>query len=151
MKKSQFYKCISLTFGALLASTTILNADLVRDDNTEIVTDTYTHLQWQDNAQSKDSKVWEDSIGYCEDLDLGGYDDWRLPNIIELLSIMDDTKVEPAIDSKFKNVVQTDYWTSTTRESDTKVAYIVNFKNGESYFMFKTYDAPVRCVRDDEE
>ncbi len=32
---------------------------------------------------------WENSLSYAENLELAGYDDWRLPNAKELQSIVD--------------------------------------------------------------
>lgn len=75
-----------------------LNAQYIRDDIKEIVKDTDTLLVWQDNSDAKDiEKDWEGAIDYCEDLSLGGYDDWRLPNFNELYGLADRTKISPAL------------------------------------------------------
>jgi len=126
-----------------------VNADFIRDEDKEIVTDTSTHLQWQDDKNATNGYIWEDAVKYCENLTLGGYDDWRLPNIIELLSIVDDSRINPTINTTFKNTANKNYWTSTTRDSDTKVAWCVEFSDGQSYYSFKTDKTIVRCVRDD--
>ena len=42
---------------------------------------------WEDTPNTIDpnnSKNWNDAIVQCENLDLAGYDDWKLPNINEL-------------------------------------------------------------------
>jgi len=47
-----------------------------RDDTTQIVTDTTTGLQWQDDANASSlTKKWTEAIDYCEALTLGGHDD----------------------------------------------------------------------------
>ena len=38
--------------------------------------------------QRRPRTAWHDALAYCENLDLGGHDDWRLPNVKELQSIV---------------------------------------------------------------
>ena len=63
------------------------------------VTDSATRLQWQ----QKDDGVrreWKEALAYCEALNLGGQQDWRLPDSKELQSIVDYKKTAfPAIDT----------------------------------------------------
>lgn len=68
------------------------DAILVRNNETGVVRDRLTGLVWQDNidfANVLAPMSWNQAIGYCEALDLGGYDDWRMPNLNELYSIVD--------------------------------------------------------------
>jgi len=116
-----------------------------------IVTDNLTKLQWQDDYSDNGGVVtkviWQNAINYCEALTLGGYSDWRLPNINELLSIVDDTKSNPAIDSTFVNTSNY-YWSSTTYTQSTSSAWFVNFAYGISGYYKKYYNSScVRCVR----
>ena len=92
-----------------------------------IISDQATGLLWQ-KADSETPMNWDEAIAYCHDLDLGGHDDWRLPNAKELQSIVDyerspDTTNSAAINpifdaTKVGSEVSTDdwgwYWTSTT-------------------------------------
>lgn len=133
----------------LILLTLSANADLRRDNSKEIVSDTSSKLMWQDNSEAKIVyKNWNDAIEYCESLLFSGYNDWRLPNINELLSIADRTKYNPAINSVFSNVNSSDYWSSTTYASGTSNAWVVNFYYGNVDWLSKTYSYYVRCVRD---
>lgn len=104
--------------------------DLV-DSGDGTITDRATGLQWAqaDSAQVMD---WESALAYAEGLELAGHDDWRLPNVKELQSIVDYSRspsatdaenVGPAIDPLFDctpivNEAGADdygyYWSSTS-------------------------------------
>lgn len=77
------------------------------DNGDGTISDLATGLMWQksDDGERRD---WEESLLYAENLELGGYDDWRLPNIKELQSIVDYTRSpttsnSPAIDPLFES------------------------------------------------
>ncbi|MBT8332490.1 MAG: DUF1566 domain-containing protein [Deltaproteobacteria bacterium] len=55
------------------------------------VTDDTAGLMWQqaDNGSGMD---WEEALAYAEGSTVAGYDDWRLPNVKELQSIVDYTR-----------------------------------------------------------
>lgn len=104
------------------------------------VTDTNSVLVWQ-QSDSGEGMNWEEALAYCENLDLAGNSDWRLPNAKELQSIVDYSRSPDATDSAAIDPVfsvsqiineagQTDYpyfWTSTTHANQRGVesaAYI---------------------------
>ncbi len=129
-----------------------------------IVTDHITGLQWQDNyPNSKNGKVvkktWltqknykakkyygtsgDTASTYCKNLRLGGYSDWRLPSINELLSIVDDSN-----SSVFEKTAQDGYcWSSTSSASTTSRAWAIHFSHGGSMDDGKYHSYYVRCVR----
>jgi len=49
--------------------------------------DPETGLCWQEPPSESDMS-WHDALEHCEDLETGGFDDWRLPDIDELISTM---------------------------------------------------------------
>ena len=116
--------------------------------NNEMVTDHVTGLIWQDNEEAKRvSKNWESAKSHCSSLVFGGYSDWRLPSINELLSIRDLGKYNPAINSIFDNVTSSFYWSSTTDASDSSNAWNVYFNYGLDYHSDKGVELYIRCVR----
>jgi len=113
----------------------------------DIVTDSSTKLQWQDDAVGS-SMTWDSAIDYCENtLTLGGYEDWRLPNKNELSSIVDYATFNPSINTQFQNTASNDYWSSTTYASYTSLAWFVYFNYGYTNYNVKDDSLYVRCVR----
>ncbi|MCF6243460.1 MAG: DUF1566 domain-containing protein [Sulfurovum sp.] len=136
-------------FLIILGLSTILFAGLTKKGG--IVTDSITKLQWQDDTISEELS-WERAIEECAALDLGGFTDWRVPNIRELHSIVDDTRANPAITLVFQNTAQDNYWSSTTKADSTRYAFVVRFDSGNSDYYSKSsyYKKYVRCVRGGE-
>ncbi|MCP3990189.1 MAG: DUF1566 domain-containing protein [Actinomycetia bacterium] len=97
------------------------------ENGDDTITDDATGLTWTQN-DSGEALAWEPALDYCEALTLGGSDDWRLPNIKELHSVVDyerspDVTDSPAIDPLFNltpitnEAGESDYgshWSSTT-------------------------------------
>jgi len=110
------------------------------------VTDTSTGLMWQQTVSSIYS--WEQSLAYCEDLNLGGYTDWRLPTIKELRSIVDYSRYDPSINMNyFPNTVSGFYWSSTASAFNTSYAWSLNFGYGFDNDCTKKDSNYVRAVR----
>jgi len=118
--------------------------------------DVDTKLMWQDNEDAKNIEInWEDSKDYCKNLSIGEYSDWRLPEYIELLSIIIDIKKDtPAttIKSGLTNVASGYYWSSSEHLSDSEVsgnsnAWSVHFNGGYGDNPSKLNENYVRCVR----
>jgi murein DD-endopeptidase MepM/ murein hydrolase activator NlpD len=100
------------------------------DNGDGTVTDMTTGLMWQ-QTEAK-AMTWEKALAYCKDLDLAGYRDWQLPNIRELLSLVDDSSHEPSIDTAyFPGCRPSIYWSSTTHSAYPSFAWYVGFKDGQ--------------------
>ncbi len=126
-----------------------------------IVTDHITGLGWQQNTTLGDGGVnWMDALAHCEGLSYGGSDDWRLPNVTELISIVDEKRAEaPAINPVYFPGFDAEggHWTSTTSRKTGTSAYIVYFGEHDSTLgrggmsaVPKTVSALVLCVRGNE-
>ena len=130
----------------MIGLSSLLSADFTRDSATGIVTDNATGLMWQDDAIGSQT-TWQDAIDRCEALSLGAFEDWRLPNVNELTSLVDDTKSNPSIDAIFQNSASNYYWSSTTHANNSGDAWVVYFGNGPQHGSGKDYNYYVRCVR----
>lgn len=100
-----------------------------RDNGDGTVTDIATGLMWQ---QAEDRPMtWETALAYCQDLDLGGYDDWRLPDIRELSGLVDDLRRNPSIDTAyFPGCRPANYWSGTSYARYPDFAWYVRFADG---------------------
>jgi len=55
-----------------------------------MIRDTSTGLMWEDTPHVRETKITQPHAKeYCSELRLGGFEDWRLPTIHELLTIVD--------------------------------------------------------------
>ncbi len=116
------------------------------DNGDGTVTDIITGLIWQE--EGKNSCTWQGALAYCKSLTLAGYNDWRLPNIKELRSIVDNTEYDPAINrTYFPNTSYFNYWSASTNPGHPNYAWIVHFEYGPVFVNGKTNNSHVRCVR----
>jgi len=129
----------------MLGLSIALLADFTKEG--DIVTDSITKLEWQDDAIT-DKMEWQEAIDYCESLELAGYTDWRLPNINELKTIIDRSRYDPAIVSIFEYTSSSCYWSATIYEYDYEYVWSVYFSVGIVGANHKDNDNYVRCVRD---
>ena len=130
-------------------SNTKIKASLIRDDAQEIVIDKDTGLMWQDTIDAKTiKKNRKDAKQYCRSLVLAGYDDWYLPPLKQLKSIVDEKKYNPAIRDGFKNIQAYHYWSASPNLSWSNINVSnIDFKNGQVYNNNRNGMCNVRCVR----
>lgn len=121
-------------------------ADYTLTANTTI--DNTTGLEWQ-REDDNTTRSWNDALNYCAGLNLDGKTDWRLPDILELQSIVDYGQVtDPIIDSvAFPNTDSLGYWSASSRANISIFAWGVFFSNGGFNNQSKALFLHVRCVR----
>ncbi|MEI6290842.1 MAG: DUF1566 domain-containing protein [Chloroflexota bacterium] len=119
------------------------------DNGSNTIIDNATGLTWM-KSDSQYGMNWQDALAYCENYSASGANDWRLPNIKELQSIVDysrspDTTNSAAVDPIFKissitnEAGQDDYpffWSSTTHSDQSgggKFAGYVSFGRALGY------------------
>jgi hypothetical protein len=130
----------------------IANAD-------QTVTDSLTSLSWSRDADPTGANTWQGALDQIKTLNSQnylGHNDWRLPNINELASLVNRQQASPALwlnSQGFANVLPLGYWSSTTSAitwlstSDASSALIVDMFNGATGRYAKTgtkYVWPVR-------
>ena len=120
------------------------------DNGDETVTDNFTGLVWTRDAQHISGLLnWYDCIDSCNNLEFAGFDDWRLPNALEILSLTDYENYDPALPNNhpFLNLPSPlSFWCSTTRTL-TGDAYHVALKNGTINHFSKNDARYAWCVR----
>lgn len=146
------------------------------DNHDGTVTDTSTGLMWQQetapgsgSGSYPDRYNWQQALSYCENLILNNdgawtsgvpnasgsrYSDWRLPNISELQSLVNNEGSALAINSDyFPDTAAAGYFSSTTlslyRSYENCVAYAwyVSFFGGNPNYYGKSDSYFVRAVR----
>jgi len=108
------------------------------------VIDHYTGLAWIALA-SASNVTWTTALSDCIALTTSGFNDWMLPNVNHLVSIMDLSYVYPLGNSTyptanvpFHNVSNGTKWTSTTIENTNTRAYVITPTGGVATNVLKS-------------
>jgi hypothetical protein len=125
------------------------------DNGDGTITDNGTGLMWVKDhtgagAHGGVDQKWPHLLDFCVALDFAGHTDWRMPNVKEMLSIMDFGCVAPAMDPLFTHLSGANFWTSTTFIDWDAAALLVSINEGTiSYDDKETYNyiKPVRLGR----
>ncbi len=139
-----------------IAATTSTSQFVDNGDGT--VTDQNTDLMWK---RCSDGQVWSGSactgtVGSYTwqaallqgNTEFAGKSDWRLPNIKELSSIVEEQCSSPAINATlFPGTSPSKYWTSSPDSVSTKQTWYVDFGRGNSSSILRTEKNAVRLVR----
>ena len=118
------------------------------DNGNETVSDNAIGLMWQKAAPTA-MYTWTDAVAYCPTLTLGSHEDWRLPSLIELASLVDYGVAVPGptINSTvFPGTPANVFWSSTPMAGSAS-AWYVNFNDGSVFFDAVPSKGLVRCVR----
>ncbi len=137
-------------------SSYITNTMYFVDNGDGTISDMNTGLMWIQNVDDK--MTYAEAVEYADGFSFGGYDDWRLPTIKELYSLIDfsgDTDDIPYIDTRFfefhwgdetgERSIDSQYASSTLYESTTmngnETMFGVNFADGriKGYPTRKTF------------
>lgn len=139
----------STTFGARCVRGATSGGSLTVD--TDVVTDNATKLVWQVTELLVTSKTWQESLAYCEGLTHAGKSDWRLPNIKELATLVDEAATaSPVLHAEYGAEVATNYWSSTPAPSfgSERYAFALETSLGVSPSLKMVESAAAaRCVR----
>ncbi len=137
-------------------STTPAGRFLVHGNGT--VTDTATGLIWAQCAEGLSGSActegtaaiftWADALIRARDSTHAGYTDWRLPNVKELSSIVEERCYAPAINlAVFPNTPSSGFWSASPGGDSSDVAWYVSFYYGYAYYGYRSDGYHVRLVR----
>lgn len=112
-----------------------------------VVTDTVTGLVWKRCPEGRSgagcatgstaTMSWSNALNAADAANVAnyaGHADWRLPNIIELRSLVESGCYDPAINTNvFPQNGASIYWSSTAYAFGAGDAWVVNFVNGFLY------------------
>ncbi len=121
-----------------------------KDDR--VYADYKENLMWQDapygdvedgaykrNRSAGKAGKWRYAKNYCGTLVYGGYDDWRLPTIGEIVELYDE-KIH------LEHTVGADFWTSTPSQGNTYWS-LYAIVTGQPYAHKSSDTQYIRCVR----
>jgi hypothetical protein len=127
-----------------------------------VVADNVTGLMWQGCLRGQtgddcgggalDETNWETALVHCDELTWAGFSDWRLPDDLEITTLLDLGKAtEPTADIlSFPNTATGSHWSSSFSASEIAEdnAWSADFANGliitENMW---TVWGPTRCIR----
>ena len=127
------------------------------DNVNNTVTDNLTGLIWLKNPDCLGSGSWTTALsiantlsdGPCGLSDLSSPGDWRLPNIRELLSLLDYGQHVPALPPghPFSIVQGVNNWSSSTMHTNGSFAWAVGIGDGHVVNFLKTNEGYIWPVR----
>lgn len=128
------------------------------------VSDSETGLMWQRcsygqtyNTEtqlcegSTPSLTWQEALRGAKNDTTADYDDWQMPNIKELASILEHSCTEPSINEDvFLGTKLQNYWSNTSGVSTMSSAWVYQFDSGLNSLHAKTSNVYLRLVRYEE-
>ncbi|HEY5957367.1 MAG TPA: DUF1566 domain-containing protein [Polyangiaceae bacterium] len=124
-----------------------------------IVADLVTGLSWQGCSAGTRGEVcadgavlampWVDAVAYCDKLTWSGKSDWYLPDVFELMSIVDLNLARGSNPAIFPRVAESHrFWSSQLDRANFAWVVLFNHWSQTVYFDESTTDPyAVRCVR----
>lgn len=129
------------------------------EDGYRVLLDNNTGLMWEVQAPGPDGGAlegrkysWQDArdvhVSRLNDQRHGGFNDWRLPNLDELRSIVDYGRSNPAVDGLLFPDCEVDfYWSDASYEMQPSFAWGIFFGLGSGIAFGKSNPHCVRAVR----
>ena len=125
------------------------------------VTDTRTGLMWKQCLEgyggtncgttvsdSQNRFTWANALAHAEGHTFAGHSDWRLPNLKELRSLVEECRIQPAInDAVFPNTPPSVVWSGSPLAGNPSGAWYVGFNGGSASYSNRNGDNLVRLVR----
>lgn len=123
-----------------------------RDNGNGTITDNLTGFLWTKDAGCVEDNNWENTLtgastignGDCGLTDGSNPGSWKVANIRELHTLLDYGNNSPTLPDNhpFTGIeLTTDLWSSTSVDSDSTLAFILDLENGEVLMNSKTSTA----------
>ena len=170
------YQHLLETIRTIIQSDTDKQAGKYIDNQDDTITDCSTNLMWKKYSEGQRTiacgkgmvrqYTWDNAVRRFKQASFAGYNNWRLPTIDELrslvycdkkeplieksnwLSTTDNVCLKPSINNKvFPNTSPTKYWSSSTFYNKEEYAWSLDFDSGTDEENLKYYNASVRLVR----
>jgi len=125
------------------------NLESYVDNGDGTVLDLVTGLVWEQSVPDIFNEMYTqaDAVTACANLLTGGYPDWRLPTVIELLSITDWGRSNPSQNQTYFPLSGTVYWSSTPAAGMPGNGWVVSSYYGGADIGLSSTPQFVRCVR----
>jgi hypothetical protein len=106
-------------------------------------TDTRSGLLWKRCSEGQNwtgsdcngtpsTHTWSQALSLAEASTFAGYSDWRIPNMPELTSLVEECRISPAINSiVFPSTPSLPFWSGSPLADDWSSAWSVDFDDGE--------------------
>ncbi len=144
------YQLVRLVRGEQSFDTFVDNADgTVTQSNTGLMWAKCSEGQNSTNCTSDATMMdWSAALTAANNSNLGGYNDWRLPNVKELQALVDYSRYSPAIDTNyFPNTPSSWFWSGSPYALNANSAWGMYFVNGSAKYDFRYSNGHVRLVR----
>jgi hypothetical protein len=133
-------------------------SQFVIDAQKGIVLDKATGLMWKRCAEGRSGADcssgsvatynWGQALVQAANSAYAGYSDWRLPNLKELASLVEERCYGPAINlTVFPGTASDGYWAASPYANVPVYAWNVAFDGGYSGYDYRYYGLAVRLVR----
>jgi hypothetical protein len=128
----------------------LINPPSLTDKLNGTVTDNLTGLIWEQKTEANEQLkyTYSAAVDYCENLILGGRDDWRVPTRKEYSTVFNFGRLSPSLDTNYfpyyTNPVSG--WTASSYQMDPTKMWAVLISWGITFPDVTTKTYKVRCV-----
>ena len=108
-----------------------------------VIFDVQTGRNWQKSIST--ARTFADATSYCALLTLNGISGFRLPEVHELHTIVDERKADPALAETFGSGDHV--WSKTKRSGSSDTVWTIDEFDGHTVIYGTAQTAVPRCVR----
>lgn len=125
----------------------MLRRKLILERMTGIYIDLKRNLIWSSHDNGRDID-WKRAAEYCEQLELAAFDDWRMPSLTELETLMQPMARKHYNTPDGMELTACCPWSTTKKDDIAAWNYNFRYRKPFSGSMTHTFDLRALCVRD---